>query len=56
MSRNSTPESFWGDQFTPTRHSGPDWIWHGMLARGMCTVLTGHGKATGIVRLGLLMV
>ena len=25
----------------------PDWIVHGLLARGMCTLLTGHGKSTG---------
>jgi hypothetical protein len=32
---------------THKRQAGPDWIWQGLLARGMCTLLTGHGKAAG---------
>ena len=30
-----------------TGRSGPDWIWHGLLARLTPTLLTGHGKLTG---------
>jgi hypothetical protein len=47
MPSDLTPQFLWDDQMTPNRQAGPEWIWHGLLARGMCTLLTGHGKAAG---------
>ena len=41
------PQFLWDEHFAPNNHAGPDWIVHGILARGMCTLLTGHGKSTG---------
>jgi hypothetical protein len=38
---------FWDDEVKPKGAPGPDWIWHGLLARRMTTLLTGHGKSTG---------
>jgi hypothetical protein len=47
MSDTQLPQFFWDDEVTPSNRSGPDWIWHGLLARRTTTLLTGHGKLTG---------
>jgi hypothetical protein len=47
MSDSQLPQFFWDDEVTPTGRSGPDWIWHGLLARRTTTLLTGHGKLNG---------
>jgi AAA domain len=47
MSDPALPQCFWDDEVTPSNRSGPDWIWHGVLARRTTTLLTGHGKLTG---------
>ena len=47
MSDTQLPQFFWDDEVTPSGRPGPDWIWHGLLARRTTTLLTGHGKLTG---------
>jgi hypothetical protein len=47
MPTDLTPQFIWDGQVTPKRHAGPDWIWNGLVAKGMCTLLTGHGKSAG---------
>jgi hypothetical protein len=47
LSDSQLPQFFWDEEVTPTGRSGPDWIWHGLLARRTTTLLTVHGKLTG---------
>jgi hypothetical protein len=47
MLAESVPQFFWDHEVAPTPAAGPAWIWHGLLAKGVTTLLTGHGKLTG---------
>ncbi len=47
MPNDLAPQFLWDDELTPKRPAGPHWIVQRLLARGMCTLLTGHGKPTG---------
>ncbi len=46
MSNSPAPQSFWDDEVTPRPTPRPDWICHGLLARGVTTLLSGHRKLT----------
>ena len=35
------PQELWDQDLTTAEPTGPDWRWHGLLARGNVTLLTG---------------
>jgi hypothetical protein len=49
------PQELWDQDLTKAEQTNPDWLWHGLLARGNVTLLTGLWKTGKTTLLSLLL-
>jgi hypothetical protein len=55
MSLTALPKEFWDQEVMTTHNQPTDWLWHGFIARGNTTLLTGTPKAGKTTLLSLLL-
>jgi hypothetical protein len=55
MSSITLPKEIWDQEVMATENQPTDWLWHGFVARGSTTLLTGMWKAGKTTLLSLLL-